>query len=211
MKLSRSDQFIISGVILAHIGIILLAAHNPDSTTESKTAIQATLIESKPQAQQEAPQPISNKAKKASKTINLEKSSVKTLAPEESKPSTDKSNNSPTNNAQSSPTSTASNSGVQTPASVELNQLVILYKPDTDVFYPSFSKRIGEEGNVEMRIQIDETGSVQNVQVVKSSNSPRLDKAATELALRIRFKPYIQNGSAIKVAAKFGVKFKLND
>lgn len=212
MKFSRSEQLIIFGVILTHLSFILIAVfENNSAPSDQTTAIQASLIESKSQTQPEAPPPKSPKTKKESKAISIEKSALKTLAPEESKLTSEKSSNTPAPSSQTTSSTSGSNAGIQTPANVELNQLVILYKPDTDVFYPSFSKRIGEEGNVEMRIQIDESGSVQNVQVVKSSNSTRLDKAATELALRIRFKPYIQNGGAIKVVAKFGVKFKLKD
>lgn len=212
MKLTRSEKWIAIGVIAFHLFFILLGMiHFNDENNRPDNVMQANLISAPEKKEQPKPEPPKPKAPpEKSKKAAPQEPALKTLATE-----------SPTKAAPEKPTqgqgqtqastNAPTNPGVQGPTNVDINQLIILYKPDTEVFYPSFSKRIGEEGNVEMRIQIDEGGNVQNVQVVQSSGSPRLDKAASELAARVRFKPHTQNGVPIKVTAKIGVKFKLKD
>jgi protein TonB len=93
---------------------------------------------------------------------------------------------------------------------VELNQLIMVYRPDTEVFYPRLSKDIGEQGVVGVRLFINESGEVKSVTVVQSSGYERLDKAALQLASRIRFKPYLINGTPSRVNAGISIKFQLN-
>jgi len=93
---------------------------------------------------------------------------------------------------------------------VELNQLIMVYRPDTEVFYPRLSKDIGEQGVVGVRLFINESGEVKTVTVVQSSGYERLDKAALQLASRIRFKPYLINGTPSRVNAGISIKFQLN-
>jgi protein TonB len=209
MNLSRNEYIIAVGVILTHVlfitlGLVDLKSKNKDSSD----VIRAQLIQPPPSvAPQATPTP---PAQPKNTKPSLPKESTKTIAPEGTKPSNEK----PTTAAPSAAPPTPSEGvagGQSAPTNVSLSQLVILYKPDTEAFYPAFSKRIGEEGNVEVRLQIDESGNVQTTQVSLSSGSPRLDKAAMDLAQKIRFKPYLQNGVPIKIFAKIGVKFKLKD
>jgi protein TonB len=213
MRLSRSEKWIAVGVISIHLFFILwsLIKFTPQEDKRD-SVMQANLIsapETAPQPKPEPPKPKPTPPEKNKKPTPPEPA-LKTLAtetPTKTNPEKPTQGSGQTQASTNAPT----NPGVQGPTNVDINQLIILYKPDTEVFYPSFSKRIGEEGNVEMRIQIDESGNVQNVQVVTSSGSPRLDKAASELAARVRFKPHTQNGTPIKVTAKIGVRFKLKD
>jgi protein TonB len=92
---------------------------------------------------------------------------------------------------------------------VELNQLIMVYRPDPDVFYPRISKDYGEQGVVEVRLFINENGEVKSVTVVQSSGYNRLDKAAIELSSRIRFKPYLINGTPSRVNTGYFIEFKL--
>ena len=212
MKLTRSEKWIAVGVISIHLFFILLGMIHLDNKTDYRDSVmQANLISAPEKVEQTKPEPPKPKAPpEKPKKASPQEPALKTLAtesPNKSAPEKTTSGQGQTQTSNNAP----SNPGVQGPTNVDINQLIILYKPDTEIFYPSFSKRIGEEGNVEMRIQIDETGKVQNVQVVTSSGSPRLDKAASELASQVRFKPHTQNGTPIKVTAKIGVKFKLRD
>ena len=212
MQFTRSEKWIAIGVIAFHLLFILLGMiHLENQTDKSDSVMQANLISAPEKSEQPKPEPPKPKTppEKSKKTAPQEPV-LKTLATESPNKTTPEKPTQGQGQTQAS-TNAPTNPGVQGPTNVDINQLIILYKPDTEVFYPSFSKRIGEEGNVEMRIQIDEGGNVQNVQVVQSSGSPRLDKAATELASRVRFKPHTLNGTPIKVTAKIGVKFKLKD
>ena len=51
-------------------------------------------------------------------------------------------------------------------------------------FYPSDARRKGEEGTVLMRISFSNTGHLENYQVIKSSGSNTLDRAAAEILKR---------------------------
>lgn len=77
--------------------------------------------------------------------------------------------------------------------------------------YPPQSRRIGEEGKVVLRVLINERGRADRIDVQQSSGSPRLDQAAREAVQMARFKPYIENGSAIAVFAIVPIAFKLEN
>lgn len=212
MRFTRAEKWIAVVVISIHLLFILIGfIHLNDESDQRDNVMQANLISAPEKVEQPKPEPPKPKAppEKPKKAPPAEPP-LKTLATESPNKSTPEKPTQGQGQTQAS-SNAPSNPGVQGPTNIDINQLIILYKPDTEVFYPSFSKRIGEEGNVQMRIQIDEAGNVQNVQVIDSSGSPRLDKAATELAARVRFKPHTQNGVPIKVTAKIGVKFKLKD
>jgi protein TonB len=51
-------------------------------------------------------------------------------------------------------------------------------------FYPSDARRKGEEGTVLMRISFSNTGHLENYQLIKSSGSNTLDRAAAEILKR---------------------------
>ena len=78
--------------------------------------------------------------------------------------------------------------------------------------YPLTSKRLGEEGRVLVSVLILANGSVEEVQVLKSSGYPRLDSAAVEHVQRDwRFVPARLNGEAIAAWGRFGVTFQIQD
>jgi TonB family protein len=94
--------------------------------------------------------------------------------------------------------------------SVALNQLIMVSKINTDLFYPRVSKDLSEQGLVALKMFIDETGLVTSTKVIKSSGYARLDRAASMLASNIRFQPYLINKLPSRVNADISVKFKLN-
>ena len=104
----------------------------------------------------------------------------------------------------------ATNSGASgTPIQTDIGKLVVVYQPDADAYYPSFSKRTGEQGEVVVRLIIDETGSVEDIALLRSSNVPRLDRAASEIRKRYRFKPYLVNGIPTRISTNLLIKFNL--
>ena len=105
------------------------------------------------------------------------------------------------------PTSSGRVSG--TPIQTDIGKLIVVYQPDADAYYPSFSKRAGEQGEVIVRLTIDETGVVEDVRLLQSSSYPRLDTAAMEIGKRYRFKPYLINGSPAKISTNLLIKFNL--
>ncbi|MFZ9759375.1 MAG: TonB family protein, partial [Burkholderiaceae bacterium] len=55
--------------------------------------------------------------------------------------------------------------------------------------YPMMSKRLGEEGQVLLRVLVSSQGSAEQVQLLRSSGFPRLDEAAQEAVAKWRFVP----------------------
>ena len=106
----------------------------------------------------------------------------------------------------------ANSSGVSgTPIQTDIGKLVVVYQPDADAYYPSFSKRSGEQGEVVVRLIIDESGSVEDIALLRSSAFPRLDRAASEIGRRYRFKPFLVNGSPARISTNLLIKFNLKN
>jgi protein TonB len=55
--------------------------------------------------------------------------------------------------------------------------------------YPAMSRRLGEEGTVEVGVDVDESGAVQRVAITRSSGLTRLDDAVLAAARTWRFGP----------------------
>jgi protein TonB len=112
-------------------------------------------------------------------------------------------------NAAVAPASSQGTSG--TPIQTDIGKLIVVYQPDADPYYPSFSKRAGEQGEVVVRLIIDETGVVEDVALLRSSGFARLDRAATEIGRRYRFKPYTVNGNPARISTNLLIKFNLKN
>ncbi len=115
----------------------------------------------------------------------------------------------PPQNAAVAPATSGGASG--TPIQTDIGKLVVVYQPDADAYYPSFSKRSGEQGAVVVRLIIDETGSVEDVALLQSSTFPRLDRAATDIGKRYRFKPFLVNCSHQRISTNLLIKFNLKN
>jgi protein TonB len=94
--------------------------------------------------------------------------------------------------------------------STDVSPVKILYQPDVQAYYPSFSQRKGEKGLVEVRLIIGEDGQVTSVSILKSSSYFRLDDAAQVIGMRYRFSPLLINGKptswATDLSIRFGIK-----
>jgi protein TonB len=115
----------------------------------------------------------------------------------------------PQQNAAVAPATSGGASG--TPIQTDIGKLVVVYQPDADAYYPSFSKRSGEQGAVVVRLIIDEAGNVEDVALLQSSTFPRLDRAATDIGKRYRFKPFLVNGSPQRISTNLLIKFNLKN
>ena len=82
---------------------------------------------------------------------------------------------------------------------------------DANAYYPLFSKRNGQQGTAVCRIFFDETGIVEQVEIVTSSGYSRLDLAASEICKRHQIKPVIINNTPVKIRTDYGIRFKLPD
>src|SRR5699024_2715165 len=67
--------------------------------------------------------------------------------------------------------------------------------------YPRMAQRRGEQGRVVIRVLITPKGAVERATVHQSSGHDLLDEAALKAAKKAKFKPYTENGIALKALA----------
>jgi serine protease Do len=77
-------------------------------------------------------------------------------------------------------------------------------------YWPVESKRLGEEGNVIAGLKISATGCVIDKEIVISSGSDMLDRAALEFVETLEFAPAAIEGNAVESTTPMRIVFKLN-
>ena len=214
LPFTKSERIIIVIVVVLHalpaLEFIHLSARPPKIDDER---VMVNLVSPSPAKSQEAPaapKPTPPKPKEEPKKKVEEKP---TPAPAEPKASSapqkqaESKTDAQPQNAAVAPSTSGGASG--TPIQTDIGKLEVLYQPDADAYYPSFSKRSGEQGTVVVRLIIDQTGNVEDISLLQSSNFPRLDRAATEIGRRYRFKPFLVNGSPQRISTNLLIKFNL--
>ena len=217
LPFDRTERTIIGIVLLMH-AIFFIGFHKsmqpntPDNLDDSRVMANLVSPEAAKPAQPPAPPPPKPKQEEKKKTVN-EKSTQAPIPPQSQQqaatpPSQQPSkSDAPTPNAAVAPATNGGASG--TPIQTDIGKLVVVYQPDADAYYPSFSKRSGEQGEVVVRLIIDEGGNVEDIALLKSSTFPRLDRAASDIGRRYRFKPFLVNGSPARISTNLLIKFNL--
>lgn len=67
--------------------------------------------------------------------------------------------------------------------------------------YPAISRRMGEEGKLVLRVELDESGRIDDAKVVDSSGYERLDTAALTAVKSWQCNPSRRNGQPIRAVA----------
>lgn len=75
--------------------------------------------------------------------------------------------------------------------------------------YPSISRRMGEEGVVQLRVSVDAGGNVQQIEIHRSSGYPRLDQSALQTVRRWRFVPARQGNQPVSSWVIVPIQFSL--
>ena len=220
LPFDKTERIIIGIVIALHLLFLIgfQSGMKPDNDTNQDDArVMANLVSpeatKQPQATPAAPPP-KPKQEQKKKTVD-EKSTQATTPPQNQQqaatPPTPQQSKSESQapNATVAPATSSGSSG--TPIQTDIGKLVVAYQPDADAYYPSFSKRSGEQGEVVVRLIIDESGNVEDVALLRSSSFPRLDRAATEIGRRYRFKPFLVNGSPARISTNLLIKFNLKN
>ena len=220
LPFDKTERVVIGIVLLLHamffIGFHKSMQPKPEDNLDD-TRVMANLVS--PEASKQppaaaAPPPPKPQKQEKKKTVN-EKSSQPPTPPQSQQQSATppsqppSKSDAPTPNATVAPSTTGGASG--TPIQTDIGKLVVIYQPDADAYYPSFSKRSGEQGEVVVRLIIDETGSVEDIALLKSSTFPRLDRAASEIGRRYRFKPFLVNGSPTRISTNLLIKFNIKN
>lgn len=105
---------------------------------------------------------------------------------------------------------------VATPMSLPMEQKPLVraeadYLNNPKPSYPRLSKRMGEQGEVRLRVLVGVDGRVASVQLSRSSGFERLDEAAMESVKQWRFKPATQGGETLETWVEVPVKFVLEN
>ena len=220
LPFNKNERIIIGIVVGLHLLFLVgfQSGMKPDNDNQLDDArVMANLVSpdasKQPQAAPAAPPP---KPKQEQKKKTVEEKSNQAPTPPQNQqqaatPPTPQQSKSDSQ-TQSATVAPATNSGASgTPIQTDIGKLVVVYQPDADAYYPSFSKRSGEQGTVVVRLIIDETGSVEDVALLQSSSFPRLDRAATDIGKRYRFKPFVVNGSPQRISTNLLIKFNLKN
>jgi protein TonB len=77
--------------------------------------------------------------------------------------------------------------------------------------YPRASHELGESGVVRLRVLVDETGRIKDIEVTGSSGYARLDQAAVASMRNSRFQPHLEDGVPCAVWVVAPVKFKIEE
>ena len=76
--------------------------------------------------------------------------------------------------------------------------------------YPPLSRRLGEEGKLMLRVELDESGHISVAQVINSSGYKRLDEAALTAVKTWRCNPPRRNGQPVRAIALQPFNFVLH-
>lgn len=76
--------------------------------------------------------------------------------------------------------------------------------------YPPLSRRLGEEGKLMLRVELDESGHISMAQVISSSGYKRLDEAALTAVKTWRCNPPRRNGQPVRAIALQPFNFVLH-
>ena len=223
LPFNKTERIIIGIVVLLHALPALEFLHfsqRPPQMDDER--VMANLVSPEASTAQRPPAAAPPKPKEQKKVVKekpKEKSSDKPSptqaqqTPQQNQAQSKSESQSPTQsqtqNAAVAPATSGGASG--TPIQTDIGKLVVVYQPDADAYYPSFSKRSGEQGAVVVRLIIDETGNVEDVALLQSSTFPRLDRAATDIGKRYRFKPFLVNGSPQRISTNLLIKFNLKN
>ncbi|MBV6447534.1 energy transducer TonB [Nitrosomonas sp.] len=67
--------------------------------------------------------------------------------------------------------------------------------------YPAISRRMGEEGKLILRVELDENGHIDNAKVLNSSGYERLDAAALSAVKNWQCNPSLRDGQPVRAVA----------
>jgi protein TonB len=75
--------------------------------------------------------------------------------------------------------------------------------------YPALARRLGEQGNVMLRVYVNPSGDAEQVLVASSSGVTRLDAAAVEAVRRWKFAPAKQGSVSVAAWVLVPINFSL--
>ncbi len=183
-------------VIALHVLLLVGFQLSPQRVTTANNMgdlVVASLLDPNPQLEKKTiPAP------KPEKKVEPKVENTKSVAITAASTSPSSSVSPPIDSASATPPSSAGGSSTGELKSVSISQAQCSVP---EPFYPSLARRMGEAGKATVRLFINESGIVDKVSLSQSSGIQRLDQAALEAAMKIRCRPFVESGKAIKVTA----------
>ena len=168
LPFTKTERIIIGIVLLLHalpaLDFLHWSAKPPQMDDERVMANLVSPDAASSKSQQPPAPPPPKPKEQPKKKVAEEKSSPKPTPTQTQNAPPQKSESSAqsqTPNAAVAPATSGGASG--TPIQTDIGKLVVVFQPDADAYYPSFSKRSGEQGTVVVRLIISETGEVEDV------------------------------------------------
>lgn len=97
------------------------------------------------------------------------------------------------------------------PATISQPRFAADYLSNPAPAYPPLSRRMGEEGEVVLRVHVETSGRPSQIEVRKSSGSPRLDQAALDAVWHWRFVPAQRGEEALAAWVLVPITFHLKN
>ncbi|HOY87546.1 MAG TPA: energy transducer TonB [Methylotenera sp.] len=94
-------------------------------------------------------------------------------------------------------------------APVQMSELSVGCSHRPEPNYPPASRRMGEQGQVKLRVELDESGHIGTVKVIESSGSARLDNAGMATVKNWRCEAATRDGKPTRAIATQVFDFKL--
>jgi periplasmic protein TonB len=79
-----------------------------------------------------------------------------------------------------------------------------------DVYYPTDSKRLGEQGRCLVKVPVQADGSTRDVSLAQSSGYPRLDEACLRALFPGKFIPATENGKPVERTVTIPIVWSLH-
>lgn len=160
-------------------------------------------VPEKPPKRQSKQRKLPPKSKPASKQI--------AQAPTAAEPATPLSSSAATTPAPESAASPPSPPVTQAPVKTGVSVNASYVAMQTEKWYPSLSKRYGEEGTVVVRVQVSADGQPERVELKKRSDYPLLDEAAIGLAKSLKYNPAKVDGNPVADWVEIPITFRLRN
>jgi protein TonB len=183
-------------VIALHVLLLVGFQLSPQRVTTANSMgdlVVASLLDPNPQLEKKT-----TPAPKPEKKLEPKVENKPIVQNNKSVSSTSATTSPPVESASATPPSSAGGSSTGELKSVSISQAQCSVP---EPFYPSLARRMGESGKAAVRLFINESGTVDKVSLSQSSGIQRLDQAALEAAMKIRCRPFVESGKAIKVTA----------
>jgi len=183
-------------VIALHVLLLVGFQLSPQRVTTANSMgdlVVASLLDPNPQLEKKT-----TPAPKPEKKLEPKVENTKSVAITTAASTSSSSVSPPVESASAMPPSSAGGSSSGELKSVSISQAQCSVP---EPFYPSLARRMGESGKTMVRLMINESGTVDKVSLSQSSGIQRLDQAALDAAMKIRCRPFVESGKAIKVTA----------